>query len=225
METRLANLLRIIVEEYIATAQPVGSQSLVERYRLDISPATVRNWFAELEDLGCCMQPHTSGGRIPTEHGFQTYIELFIRPKTPARRDRETLEQAAMAPDEEGRRAKNVAKALAELSGSAAVMGWRHADTYYTGLSQLFAQPEFKDWQRVINLTEILDHLDDALNTLRKTRFNQPRILIGKECPFGPACGAVIASTDDALIGLLGPMRMDYQRALSLMTTALEILS
>ena len=71
MDERRSSLFQAIVEEYIASAQPVGSQALVSRYNLEVSPATVRNWCAELEEEGLLMQPHTSGGRIPTEQGFQ----------------------------------------------------------------------------------------------------------------------------------------------------------
>jgi len=226
METRLANLLRAVVEEYIATAQPVGSQSLVDRRRLDVSPATIRNWFAELEELGYLTHSHTSGGRIPTEKGYQTYIELFIQPKRLAKRDQAELEkEAAVSPRDEGRRLKSLAKALADLSGQATVMGMRDEDTFYTGLAQLFAQPEFKDLQRVINLTESLDHLDEAFDELRHRHIDAPMILVGKDCPFGSSCGAIVITTDDAIIGILGPIRMDYQYAFSLLASIKEILS
>ncbi|MFA6429532.1 MAG: hypothetical protein WCV84_03485 [Patescibacteria group bacterium] len=224
MESRLADLLRAVVEEYVKTAQPVGSQVLVDRRQLDVSSATIRNWFAELEEAGLITQPHTSGGRIPTEHGFRAYVESFVRPRPPTKRERASLAQAVQVEEEE-RRLKNTAKALAELSGLAAFMGWRRADTYYTGLAQLFAQPEFKDWQRVIGLSEVLDHLDEALTVLRRTSYHEPLIILGRECPFGPACSVVIVSVGSTLIGLFGPMRMDYQQALSLMTQARQLLS
>lgn len=225
MEERLFELLRLAVEEFIASAQPVGSQSLVHTYKLDMSPATVRNWFAELEDRGLLMQPHTSGGRIPTEHGFKTYIQMHVRPRAVSRRDREWLEQALAATDEDGRRLKNVAKALAELSGLAVVLGTNVADTYYTGLSQLFAQPEFVASERVISLSEILDHLDETLVRVRKDAPQTPTILIGRDCPFGPACGVIMMNVPQGMIGILGPMRMHYIQGLSLMQNLHTLLS
>ena len=225
MEPRLSHLLRILVDEFISTAEPVGSQSLVDRYRLDVSPATVRNWFSELEEEGFVMQPHTSGGRIPTELGFRTYVSLFVQPKPVSKRDHDQLVKAATIPSDDGRRLKAVSKMLAELSGQACVAGLNEADTFYTGLSQLFTHPEFQNWQRVVSLTEVLDHLDEALLGLRRQRFDIPKVFIGRECPFGPICGTVMVSTGDGLIGILGPMRMDYQYTFSLMQTALEILN
>ena len=72
---RKRDLLRRLVEEYVATGEPVGSKTLVERARLPVSPSTVRNELAELEQLGLLTHPHTSAGRIPTEAGYRFYAE------------------------------------------------------------------------------------------------------------------------------------------------------
>ena len=68
---RQREVLRIVVEEYVATSQPVGSKHLVERSGLRVSPSTVRAALAELERLGLLMHPHTSAGRVPTEGGYR----------------------------------------------------------------------------------------------------------------------------------------------------------
>jgi heat-inducible transcriptional repressor len=75
LEARSAAILRAIIEEYVATAQPVGSVSLVEKYGLSISPATVRNVMAELETADLLDHPHTSAGRVPTDQGYRLYVE------------------------------------------------------------------------------------------------------------------------------------------------------
>jgi heat-inducible transcriptional repressor len=222
MEERLDHLFRLVVEEYVSTAEPVGSQALVERYKLDVSPATVRNWFAALDERGLLMQPHTSGGRIPTEAGFARYVEQWIVPRPAGKRARDRLATAADA--EEDRKLKMLARELAELSGLASIVAHHGADTYYTGLSSLFGQPEFRDWQRVVDMSELLDHLDETLSALRQKSFPEPQIMLGKECPFGPACGSVIASVPGGMIGVLGPLRMDYQDALSNLLTSMEML-
>lgn len=225
METRLSELLRMVVEDYVATGEPVGSQRLVDEERLDVSPATIRNWFNDLEELGCLMQPHTSGGRVPTEKGFQAYIDTFVRFKPAPKRDHEVLAQVTHLPREDGARFKALAKIIAERSGQAVVVGLERNDTFYTGLSQLFAQSEFKQWQRVVTLTDILDHLDEVLVTMRKDSYADPRILIGRACPFGAICGSIVLSFDHTLIGILGPLRMDYQHSASLLVSAKNLLS
>jgi heat-inducible transcriptional repressor len=75
LDPRSHEILRAIIEEYIATAGPVGSHALVERRNLGLSPATVRNVMAELEDAGLLMHPHTSAGRVPTNAGYRLYVE------------------------------------------------------------------------------------------------------------------------------------------------------
>ena len=75
LDDRKLEVLRAIVEDYVATQEPVGSKALVERHRLGVSPATVRNDMAALEDEGFIMQPHTSAGRIPTDKGYRLFVD------------------------------------------------------------------------------------------------------------------------------------------------------
>lgn len=78
---RKAYILATVVYEYIATAEPVGSQSLTQKYNLGISSATVRNEMAELEAGGYLVQPHTSAGRIPSDAGYRTYVDRLMQPE------------------------------------------------------------------------------------------------------------------------------------------------
>lgn len=78
LDLRSQAILRAVIEEYVTTAAPVGSHALVERYRLDVSSATVRAILAELEAGGLLMHPHTSAGRIPTEQGYRYYVESIV---------------------------------------------------------------------------------------------------------------------------------------------------
>jgi heat-inducible transcriptional repressor len=78
LDLRSQAILRAVIEEYVTTATPVGSQALVDRYRLGVSSATVRNVLAELELAGLLGHPHTSAGRIPTDSGYRWYVESII---------------------------------------------------------------------------------------------------------------------------------------------------
>jgi heat-inducible transcriptional repressor len=75
LDLRSQAILRAVIEEYVTTASPVGSQALVERYGLGVSSATVRNILAELETAGLLSHPHTSAGRMPTDAGYRFYVE------------------------------------------------------------------------------------------------------------------------------------------------------
>src|SRR3972149_10995017 len=70
---------RFLLEEYVPTAQPVGSNALVEKYGLPVSSATIRSEMAHLEEEGYIAQPHTSAGRIPTDLGYRYYVEALMR--------------------------------------------------------------------------------------------------------------------------------------------------
>jgi heat-inducible transcriptional repressor len=78
LDLRSQAILRAVIEEYVTTATPVGSQALVERYRLGVSSATVRAVLAELEAAGLLTHPHTSAGRVPTESGYRYYVESIV---------------------------------------------------------------------------------------------------------------------------------------------------
>ena len=75
LDDRKALILRAIVSHYVSTGEPVGSKTLVDRYRLRVSPATVRNDMGALEDRGYIYQPHTSAGRIPTDTGYRFFVD------------------------------------------------------------------------------------------------------------------------------------------------------
>ncbi|MBF9133097.1 heat-inducible transcriptional repressor HrcA [Plantactinospora sp. S1510] len=88
LDDRKLDVLRAIVEDYVATQEPVGSKALVERHQLGVSPATVRNDMAVLEEEGYIRQPHTSAGRVPTDRGYRLFVDRLsrVKPLTPAER-------------------------------------------------------------------------------------------------------------------------------------------
>ncbi len=88
MDDRKLAVLRAIVQDYVATEEPVGSKALVERHNLGVSPATIRNDMAVLEEEGYIAQPHTSAGRIPTDKGYRLFVDRLagVRPLSQAER-------------------------------------------------------------------------------------------------------------------------------------------
>jgi len=81
LDQRKAFILATVVYEYVATAEPVGSQTLTQKYNLGVSSATIRNEMAELEAAGYLVQPHTSAGRIPSDAGYRTYVDQLMQPE------------------------------------------------------------------------------------------------------------------------------------------------
>lgn len=79
LDKRKKRILQAIIQEHIISASPIGSRTLAKKYSLDVSPATIRNEMADLEDLGYLEQPHTSAGRIPSDKGYRYYVDELIR--------------------------------------------------------------------------------------------------------------------------------------------------
>ncbi|MDR1194242.1 MAG: HrcA family transcriptional regulator, partial [Peptococcaceae bacterium] len=82
MEDRKKKVLEAIILDYIATAEPVGSRTISKKYDLGVSPATVRNEMADLEEMGLIEQPHTSAGRIPSQIGYRYYVDYLMEKET-----------------------------------------------------------------------------------------------------------------------------------------------
>src|SRR3954469_19279721 len=91
---RRERILRHVVQEYVALAQPVPSDLIARKYQGELSPATVRNEMAALEEAGLIAQPHTSAGRVPTDRGYRYYVELLMHEERElAPGERRTLRQ------------------------------------------------------------------------------------------------------------------------------------
>jgi len=91
LDPRKAYILATVVYEYIATAEPVASHTLTQKYNLGVSSATIRNEMAELEAGGYLVQPHTSAGRIPSDSGYRTYVDQLMEPERLAAEDRRRI--------------------------------------------------------------------------------------------------------------------------------------
>ncbi|WP_344777601.1 heat-inducible transcriptional repressor HrcA [Nocardioides panacisoli] len=92
-EDRRLAVLRAIVEDYVATEEPVGSKALVERHGLNVSPATIRNDMAALEEEGYLAQPHTSAGRVPTDKGYRLFVDRLTTVKPMSAPERRAIAQ------------------------------------------------------------------------------------------------------------------------------------
>lgn len=79
LDTRKKNVLLAIIQDYIATAEPVGSRTIARKYKLGVSPATIRNEMADLEEMGYIEQPHTSAGRVPSNMGYRYYVDHLMK--------------------------------------------------------------------------------------------------------------------------------------------------
>jgi len=213
-------ILETIVKEHIKTAQPVSSGGLVEKYGLDISPATVRNEMMELEEEDYIYQPHTSAGRVPTESAYELLLDDWRWDKKTSSlksAEEKLLEQLFKR---EEMAYKQTAKAIAEMSREAVFWAFHKNDLYYTGLANLFAQPEFRQLEIVSDVSGVIDRLEELIDDNFEKLPAGEQVLIGSKNPFGNFLSAVLVKYRDnqqsGIFGILGPMRMDYGRNLAL---------
>lgn len=221
MDNRQQNLLKIITTEYIKTAQPVSSKFITEAGKFKLSSATIRNEMAELEHQGYIYHPHTSAGRVPTEKGYQFFVDNFLKDFSLPRKQQEILDETLKSFKRfEPVVIKQLAKQMAELSDGTVFVAFAKNDFYYTGLSNLFSQPEFIEQKLVYNLSQVIDHLDLVIKEIYQDISSKVQISIGKQNPFSQDCGSVLTkyktAEETGIFGILGPIRMDYQNNFSL---------
>lgn len=228
MGDRQKKLLKVIVEEYISSAAPVGSGIIAEKYFSDLSSATIRNDMAELEEDGYIFQPHTSAGRIPTVAGYRFYLDNFVDLGEVNSKHKKLIEETLKVIDKNEEGIKTLAKTLAEVSDGAILVGFSPMNVYYTGISNLFRQPEFQQNALVFSMSEIIDHLDEVMSRIFNSVDSQVKVLIGEDSPFGEFSSVVITkyefSGHEGLIGILGPNRMNYRQNMGLIQLSQELL-
>ena len=122
LDERKLDVLRAIVEDYVATKEPVGSKALVERHNLRVSPATVRNDMAVLEEEGYLKQPHTSAGRVPTDKGYRLFVDRLSRVKPLSLAERRAIERFLMGAVDLDDVVYRTVKLLAQVTQKVAVV-------------------------------------------------------------------------------------------------------
>ncbi|OGL98538.1 hypothetical protein A2318_00140, partial [Candidatus Uhrbacteria bacterium RIFOXYB2_FULL_45_11] len=217
----------LIIDDYIKTAEPVGSKYLVEQYKLDISPATVRNEMSLLEEEGYLRHAHTSSGRIPTEKAYEWYLRGRVTKATDTTKATAAFETFERETNKESS-VKSIAKRLTEISGETAIVAFDPNWSFYTGVSNLMQKPEFHD--SVPALAELVDQFDAVVSDMFDRVSHEPQVFIGSHNPFGDQMTTIIVrydfpNTSGGILGLVGPMRMDYARNLALLEAAKKIIN
>jgi len=125
LDERKKKILRAIVQDYINTAEPIGSRTIARKFNLGISPATIRNEMADLEEMGLIEQPHTSAGRVPSDAGYRYYVDCLLEPLTVSKEDKELIaRETAIRVNEIQQVVAHISKLLSHLTSlTSIVMG------------------------------------------------------------------------------------------------------
>jgi heat-inducible transcriptional repressor len=121
LEGRRRQILRVVIDDYIVTAEPVGSEAARQRHGLEISSATVRNEMAALEELGYLHQPHHSAGRVPTDQGYRVYVDSMVDAEQVSPSERLRIRRT-LAATEFDQAVEQAARALAVVTECASVV-------------------------------------------------------------------------------------------------------
>lgn len=219
LSQRETQILRAIINEYMHTAQPVGSRLLVTRYGLGISPATIRSVMAALTEAGFLRQPHTSAGRVPTEQAYRMYLEN-TEAAAPSVGEQEKIASRLSKAGSPEQASTVLAQQLAEISGSVGIQ-LDESGPRFTNLSNLFGHHEFADPRVAAYLAELLDHSPVWLPKFA-SRPNKLSVRIGQENEDFRArtvsvLGTLLKLKDYVTrIAVIGPTRMPYQKVISL---------
>jgi len=217
MENRSQKLLKEIIDIHIKTARPVSSSMLAASRKFDLSSATIRNAMYELEVQGYIAQPHTSAGRMPTVVGYKFYLDNLLNIRNLNSKENKELEDACK------KDIRDLAKLLVDKTNLATIVGFSPSNLYFTGLFNLFSQPEFEDYKMVLSMTKVVDSLEKAMMDIYH-RIDKPMVLIGAENPFSSDCSVAITPLGGGkLLAILGPMRMDYNKVLALLEETVKI--
>jgi len=188
VEERKLEVLRAIISDFIATNEPVGSKALADRHNLGVSPATIRNDMAALEEEGLIQQPHTSAGRVPTDAGYRVFVDRLTSLKPLSSAERRAIERFLNdAVDLDGV-LQNAVRALAQLTRNVAVVQYpslsrsrvRHMEMVLLGSARLMLvliTDTGRVEQRVVELPGPVEEADAAeLRTVLNSRLKDQRL-------------------------------------------------
>lgn len=219
LSERQIDILKSLIEEYINTAEPVGSETLEKKHNMSASPATIRNEMVRLTELGYLKKTHTSSGRVPTPVGMKLYVKELMKEKELSVAEEVALKERLWDHrDRLDRCMRQLTKSLAEKTRALAVVTTRDGDFYCAGYANILDMPEFYDIDITKNLLALVDESDYFRSIfINKTEDGDTHVLLGEELgPRVPAMyGFVYTHYETPMhsvgeIGVLGPVRLNY---------------
>jgi heat-inducible transcriptional repressor len=253
LSDRQKKILWIVVRDYIDSAQPLGSEVILEHYKdLDCSSATIRKELGLLEDQGFLSHPHTSAGRIPTDKGYRFYVDNLMSAYTLTMREKTLVDQLAKSLNNDvNQMMEETVRTLHSISNYATafrsnnsfleemigqvqkkISAARRESLYLTGLSKLFYEPEFENIENIRRITGLLEEKDKFSKILDE--YSDPgkvNITIGHEMKEDELQDYSLVTRDISFkgeslgqIGIIGPTRMQYGRVTKAINTIAELL-
>ncbi len=217
---RQIDILKAIIQHHTETGEPVGSEILEKKYKLGVSPATVRNEMVELARKGYLKKTYFSSGRIPSVKGYRFYINNLMKEKELSTTDEVDYKNSIWDDRGEAHRLlTQAAKVLSQKTGLLSLTVTNSGYSFYCGVGKLLTKPEFFDIEVSRSLFERLDEVDFWEKVLERFEKIQEEIMcmLGEEDfrdPIFESCGSVFGEFEGqkmkGIIGVVGPKRMYY---------------
>jgi heat-inducible transcriptional repressor len=226
MQERQLEILRAIVDEYVATQEPVGSKIIAEKHSLGVSPATIRNEMAILEDQGLITQPHTSAGRIPTNSGYRLFVDKIAQIKPLSTAERRAIETFMGNSDNLDDLLVRTAKLLAQLTNQVAVIQYPDEDKVILAGTANLARNNSQE--PAGSIYPVLEALEEQVVLLRllADATNEVQVRIGQEQGEKNLESTSLVTTQytgpgshGGALGVLGPTRMNYAVTMATVNT------
>ena len=215
--------MKAIIEEYIESAEPVGSEVIERKYDLGVSPATIRIEMGKLTDAGFLRQPHTSAGRVPTSMGFKLYVaELMQEKQLPVTAEVSIKEQLWQERHRQERVLKEAVKALAKQCDMLGLAVDNDGQVFYAGAANILDWPEFYDIDVDRFVLSLFDEFPRLQDLIGRAHGSDPvHILFGEDLEFENLrpIGFVFTKFEldpakDGIVGVIGPARMNFSLVL-----------
>jgi heat-inducible transcriptional repressor len=216
---RQIEILKHLIEEYIETAQPVGSETLEKKRNISASPATIRNEMVRLTNMGYLQKPHSSSGRVPSPAGMKFYVNQLMKEKEiSVAEEVELKEKVWDYRAQQQKLLREIARSLAEKTKALAVVTTDEGDFYCAGYSNILDMPEFFDIDLTKNLLSVVDEIDFFSKIFESEGDDDDiHILLGEDLgprlmgPYGFVYGHYkTPKHTTGEIGVIGPTRLNY---------------
>lgn len=223
LTSRQTQILKSLIDEYIITAEPVGSEALEKKYNLGVSPATVRNEMNALTQMGYLRQPHTSAGRIPSPKAMKFYIDQLMEEKRLSVAEEVKVKEDVKTKEDIDELLDEATHELAQMTKSLAVATIDDNDKlWHSGMANLFLNPEFADFECTSNLFSFLEEVQmmHELFFERMTGLSPVEVIFGEELGWpGFSLVGVVGTQFEingkkGALGVIGPARLHYPRVI-----------
>lgn len=232
-ELRRRGILSATISRYIQDALPVSSEDIADEFQL--SSATIRNIFVELEESGYLTHPYTSGGRLPTDRGYRYYVDFLISQMELLQDEKERItreyKKKIKRLDDALEETSEVISAITHYAGIVSLLEWQDK-FFYKGISYILEQPEFQNMEKMRLLIKMIEDKQRLLSIINRDFDGKVKVYIGKEtgCPEMENCSLVVSSYNlkDGPCGrlaVLGPARMQYRQIIPTLEYISDVLS